>query len=50
MTIQITTSIDQYCSTMNGIILGQHTTTKKSNTGSVDNLAFFKPVNLVPKN
>lgn len=40
---------NQYCSTMNGIILGQRTTTKKSNTGSVDNLSFFTPSRLVSK-
>ncbi|XP_078382573.1 uncharacterized protein LOC144665241 [Oculina patagonica] len=40
---------NQYCSTMNGIILGQHTTTKKSNTGNVDSLSFFTPTRLVPK-
>lgn len=40
---------EQYCSTMNGIILGQRTTTKKSNTGSVDSLSFFTPTRLVPK-
>lgn len=40
---------DQYCSTMNGIILGQRTTTKKSNTGSVESLSFFTPTRLVTK-
>lgn len=32
----------QYGPTMNGIILGQTTTTNCSNTGSVENLSFFK--------
>lgn len=36
----------QYGPTMNGIILGQTTTTKCSNTGSVENLAFFKSKSL----
>lgn len=40
---------NQYCSTVNGIILGQRTTTKKSNTGNVDSLSFFTPTRLVPK-
>ena len=31
----------QYCHTMNGIILGQRTTTKKCNTGSVTSFPFF---------
>ena len=39
----------QYCSTMNGIILGQCTATKKSNTRVVDNLSFFTPSRLVSK-
>ena len=40
---------DQYCFTMNGIILGQRTNTKKSNTGSFDSLSFFTPTRLVSK-
>ncbi len=32
----------QYVPTMNSIILGQSTTTNRSNTRSVENLAFFK--------
>lgn len=40
----------QYAPTMNGIILGQTTTTSCSNTGSVENLTFFKKGNLKPKN
>ena len=42
MTIQTTSSIDQYCSTMNGIVLGQHITTKKSNTGSSGQPGIFQ--------
>lgn len=40
---------DQYCHTMNGIILGQRITTKKSNTGNVEDLTFFTPSRLVKK-
>ena len=36
----------QYGPTMNGIILGQTTTTSRGNTGSVENLTFFKGKNL----
>ena len=32
-----------YGPTMNGILLGQTTTTSKSNTGSIESLPFFKP-------
>ena len=39
----------QYGPTMNSIVLGQTTTTNCSNTGSVENLAFFKSGNLRPK-
>ncbi len=39
----------QYGPTMNGIILGQTTTTSRSNTGSVENLSFFKMNALRPK-
>ena len=38
----------QYCYTMNGIILGQSTTTKNiSNTGKVKSVSFFTPGRLV---
>lgn len=40
---------DQYCHKMNGIILGQRITTKKSNTGNVEDLTFFTPSRLVHK-
>lgn len=40
----------QYGPTMNGIILGQTTTTTSSNTGSVENLCFFKNGPLRPSN
>lgn len=36
----------QYGSTMNSILLGQASLTKKSNTGSVDSLSFYKPSKL----
>jgi hypothetical protein len=36
----------QYGSTMNSILLGQSSVTKKSNTGSVDSLSFYKPSKL----
>ena len=39
----------QYCHTMNGIILGQQTTTKKCNTGSVTSFPFFVNEKLVRK-
>ena len=39
----------QYGPTMNSIILGQTTTTNCSNTGSVENLTFYKNGNLRPK-
>lgn len=40
----------QYGPTMNGILLGQMSVTKKSNTGAIDNLSFYKPSKLVQKN
>ena len=39
----------QYGPTMNGIILGQTTTTSRSNTSSVANLSFYKLAALRPK-
>ena len=39
----------QYGPTMNSIILGQTTTTNCSNTGSVENLTFFKKGSLKPR-
>ena len=39
----------QYCHTMNGIILGQRTTTKKCNTGSGTSFPFFVNKKLVRK-
>ena len=36
----------QYQSTMNSILLGQTSVTKKSNTGNVDSLPFYKPSKL----
>jgi hypothetical protein len=39
----------QYCHTMNGIILGQRTTTKKCNTGNGTSFPFFVNKKLVRK-
>ncbi len=36
----------QYGPTMNNILIGQSTTTKKSNTGNVESLSFYKPKKL----
>lgn len=38
-----------YGPTMNGILLGQTTTTSKSNTGCIESLPFFKPNKLLRK-
>ena len=40
-------SYSQYCSTVNGIILGQRTTTRKSNSGNVEGFSFYKPDKLI---
>ena len=40
----------QYGPTMNGILLGQTSVAKKSNTGSIESLSFYKPSKLVKRN